>query len=211
MKYLQIWHGEPFPEERIECIESVKRFIEPDDEYVFIGDKENSNTVVLYDDYVNDVILKDSDKSLVDLWNYYDKEIKEERGDIYAYFNYIRFYYASKNDDVFYLDTDIYLKDFPDFKDNKPYFGKAFSKIYDIYIFYSGKNKEFFNNILLDTQDIPPKKDVLKNILTIYYRDKIVGIDDNYFDHRSLVIDSPKKLFESYGLKFGENNGPSGC
>lgn len=207
MIYLNIWHGSPLSKTHVECVESVKRFLMPEDEYIFIGDCDNKYTTILYEDFINDYLLNKNDNELINLWNYYNKEIEEGRGDVYSLYNFLRFYYASLNDDVFYTDVDLYLNKLPIFNDNRPYFGKTIKNMVDTYIFYSGKNRDFFRNILLDTQEIPLIKGIFKNLLRTYYSDKINRIENDYFNHRSNNIDSPEKLFKMLGFNFGETNG----
>lgn len=199
MEYLQFWLGKKPEKKLMKCIESVRNFVTKGDIYTLIAErnflKDSSINYIQYSDYLNELIKNERIKKLLDIIdkaNY--RTINTTKSDI------IRYSYACNHTKVFYLDTDVKLKQVPIFDDNKVYFtlaGKEIRTTLDSFIFYNGNNTEF-PKLILDRaidlffrkyerdQNINSKKTkawIFNIINDVRIRKQIEKIDQSYFDH----------------------------
>jgi hypothetical protein len=194
-----MWHGSPIPGTCIRYIESVQDRLKFNDKYVFIGDSryiDKSLITVDFRDYVEENIKSRNDE-IKELWDLYDKEVKNNPEHKQIKYDFVRLFYASQNEDVFYLDTDVILKKRPDFKDTDlPYFGLIPDVGADIFLFYSKGNFKFFHNLLLQTKDIEKKPGVFL-VLLKKYNGQINYLKENCYSHVKC-----KELVEDFSIKF---------
>lgn len=185
MIFLQVWIGDEIDDFRKSLIVNNLRFLGSKDKLVFIASK---NHLKGYDnvDYinVNKYIQSISDKFVKKI----ARKIPKDRKFRYAVSNIVRLHYASKNEKVLYLDTDVELKEEMSLQNNV-YFHKGIRV--GNFIFYNSDNTDFFDNLLSNSLNdlssnfefrLRNRKWVLRNIDV----DNIKTFDKSAYKHYAL-------------------------
>lgn len=203
MKFLQIWLGDKFPDRLKECIESVRSLVRQEDEYIFISDRYIEGIKIK--PYIEVVKELEQDEKYKDLWMKFKDEAVEGKyfNKFMSLSNFLRLYYGSKYNDLLYCDTDIYLKNIPNFpKKDIPYIGKFSGVKVDFFIFYTNESRHIFRSVLEETKKHRPRRGnlffIANRILRLY--EKVNIFDENSYEHKSLSF---KKISveERLGIK----------
>jgi len=144
MEFLQVWIGRKPKKELMACIESVRSHVNSDDKYSMISTtnflKDSSVNWIPYKDYIAELKKDEIKERMLNLVEF--SKYKAITSDI------IRLSYASVNERVLYADTDILLKDLPDFDDSEVYFAQHGRFTLDYCLFYNGMNTEMIKELM---------------------------------------------------------------
>lgn len=140
MNFIQIHFGKK-PLERMSFIKKQINNLNDDDSYTLVS---SSNFLSRYMK-VNWIDVEDVKKEMFKIYS----EIEERWNcfNVVKHSNFIRLYMATYIEDMFYVDTDAYIKEVPEFEDKtKPYISFYNVMKPNIGIFYNNNCFDFFRN-----------------------------------------------------------------